>query len=152
MDKTIVTAFLIIAGIISAIFVFNAIYPAIQQSSDAMTSMERRMDERLQSQVQIVHATTSGSDVLVWAKNVGTKRVIGIEACDVFFGPQTNYSRIPYGTGNPHWEYLVENNTEWLPTGTLRIIIKGYSPLASGQYYVKVILPNGVSDEYFFSW
>ncbi len=75
MDKTIVTALLVMAGVISAVFVFNSIYPAIVQSSDAMTSMERRMDERLKSQVTVIHATGSGGNALVWVKNVGSLRI-----------------------------------------------------------------------------
>ena len=152
MDKTIVTAFLVIAGVLSAIFVYNAIYPAIVQSGDAMTSMERRTDERLKSQIEIIHAAESGSDVRMWVKNVGALRIAAVEACDLFFGPEGNFSRIPFGTGNPHWEYAVENDTEWNPTATLRITIVGYSPLASGRYFAKMVLPNGVSDDFFFSW
>jgi archaellum component FlaF (FlaF/FlaG flagellin family) len=152
LDKTIVTALLVIAGVISAVFVFNSIYPAIVQSSDAMTSMERRMDDRLKSQVEIVHAAKSGSQVFIWAKNVGSTRIIGVESCDVFFGPEGAFSRIPYGVGTPHWEYGVENGTEWTPTATVKITIVDYSPLLSGRYFIKFVLPNGVSDEDYSSW
>jgi hypothetical protein len=76
------------AGVISAVVVFNSIYPAIIQSSDAMTSMERRLDERLKSQIAIIHAAQSGGNVLTWVKNVGAVRVAAVEACDVFFGPE----------------------------------------------------------------
>jgi hypothetical protein len=71
---------------------------------------------------------------------------------DVFFGPEGAFSRIPYGVGNPHWEYAVENGTEWIPTATIKITIVGYSPLSSGRYFVKLILPNGVANEDYFSW
>jgi hypothetical protein len=152
LDKTIVTALLVIAGVISAVFVFNSIYPAVVQSSDAMTSMERRMNERLKSQVEIIYAAKSGAEVLIWAKNVGATRIVGVESCDLFFGPEGAFSRIPYGVGSPHWEYVVENGAEWTPTATLRIIVIGYSPLSSGRYFAKIVLPNGVSDEYYFSW
>jgi archaellum component FlaF (FlaF/FlaG flagellin family) len=152
LDKTIVTALLVIAGVISAVFVFNSIYPAVVQSSDAMTSMERRIDERLKSQVEIVHAAKSGTQVLIWAKNVGSLRILGVESCDVFFGPEGAFSRIPYGVGTPHWEYVVENGTEWMPTATAKITIVDYSPLSSGRYFIKLVLSNGVSDEDYISW
>lgn len=152
MDKVIVTALLVMAGVISAVFVFNSIFPLMAQSGDAITSMEGRIDERLKSQIEIIHAVKSGSDVLVWVKNIGSLRVAAVEACDVFFGPEGNFTRIPYGTGIPHWEYGVENDTAWNPTATLKITIVGYSPLTSGRYLVKVILPNGIADDYFFSW
>jgi hypothetical protein len=149
VDKTIVTALLVMAGVISAVFVFNSIYPAIVQSNDAMTSMERRMDERLKSQVSIIHATGSGGNTLVWVKNVGSLRIAPVEACDVFFGPEGNFARIPYGAAAGQWQYMVENGTEWNPTATVKITIN--SDLAPGtRYFFKIVLPNGVADEDFF--
>ncbi|HLF26151.1 MAG TPA: hypothetical protein VJG32_07435 [Anaerolineae bacterium] len=152
MDKVIVTAFLVIAGVISAVFVYNSIYPAIVQSSEAMTSMERRVDERLKSQVEIIHAVRAGSDALIWVKNIGSLRNVAVEATDLFFGPEGNFARIPHAAGAPHWEYVVENDDAWNPTTTLRITIPAYAFSGSGtRYFVKVVLSNGVSDEYYFS-
>jgi hypothetical protein len=150
LDKTIVTTFLVIAGIVSAVLIFNSVYPALVSSSEAMTSMERRMDERLKSQIQIIHATGLGSNTLVWVKNVGALRVSAVEACDVFFGPEGAFARIPYGGPTaPYWTYTVENGSEWNPTTTIKITIN--STLTPGvRYFVKVVLPNGVSDEYYF--
>ena len=152
MDKIIVTGLLLIAGVISAVFVFNSMFPVIAQSSDAMVSMERRADDRLKTQIQIIHASQAGSDVVVWVKNVGSVRIIGIDSSDLFFGPQGNFDRLPYGVGAPSWQYQVENDTDWNPTATIRITISGYAPLDSGRYFVKLVLPNGMSDETYFSW
>lgn len=152
MDKTIVTALLIIAGVISAILVFNSIFPAITQGSEAMSSMQRRADDRMNTQIEIIHAMRNGNEVLVWVKNVGDLRIAPPESCDVFFGPETNYVRIPYNTGNPHWTYMLENDTEWRRTATLRITLHYLAPLPSGTYFVKVVLPNGISDELYISW
>ncbi|MDY6875193.1 MAG: hypothetical protein SWK90_03185 [Chloroflexota bacterium] len=156
MDKTIVTALLIIAGVVSAVLVFNTIYPAVIQSSDAMTGRQRRIDERLNSQVEIIHAAPYGvlliDTVFVWAKNVGSSRIAAIENCDVFFGPDGAFYRVPYGTGASHWTYEVENGARWDPTVTLKITLDLEDNLDDGErYFVKVILPNGVSDEYYFS-
>lgn len=152
MDKIIVTALLLIAGVVSAVFVFNSLFPVITQSSDSMVSMERRANDQLQTQIQIVHATKTGNAVVLWAKNVGSVRILGVSSSDLFFGPQGNFARVPYGVGTPSWQYQVENDTDWNPTATIRITISGYSPLESGRYFVKLVLPNGVSDETFFSW
>ena len=154
MDKTIVTALLIIAGVVSAIFVFNAIYPAIQQSGDAMTSMERRIDDQMKSEVQIIHAARSGADAVIWIKNVGTTRIVGLEnSSDLFFGPEGNYVRLPYGgTATPHWSYTIENDSEWKPSATIKITVSGFLFLAPGtRYFVKIVTPNGSSDELYFS-
>ena len=152
MDKTIVTALLVIAGVISAVFVFNSIYPAIVQSSDAMISMERRMDERLKSDIQIIHASKSiTTTTLVWVKNVGSLRVAPVEACDIFFGAEGNFVRIPYGTGDGEWQYTLEGAAaEWTPSATVKITIK--TALTPGvRYFIKIVLVNGVSDESYFS-
>ena len=151
MDKTIVTALLVIAGVISAVFVFNSIYPAIVQSSDAMISMERRMDERLKSDIQIIHASKSiTTTTLVWVKNVGSLRLAPVETCDIFFGPEGNFVRIPYGTGAGEWQYTLENAAEWTPSATVRITINT-NPESGKRYFIKLVLVNGVSDESYFS-
>jgi archaellum component FlaF (FlaF/FlaG flagellin family) len=157
LDKTIITGLLIIAGVITAVLLYNAVYPAVIQSSDALTGRQRRIDERLNSQIEIIHVAPWGvsnvKTVYVWVKNIGSSRVEAIEYCDVFFGPEGNFSRIPYSTGDPHWTYQVENDTEWNPTATLKITIDYTGEtLTSSRYFVKVTLPSGVSDEYYFSF
>ena len=152
MDKIVVTALLLMAGVISAVFVFNSMFPVITQSTDAMVSMERRADDQLKTQIQIIHTIQTGSTVVVWVKNVGSARILGVDSSDLFFGPQGNFARLPYGVGSPSWQYAVENGTEWSQTATIRITITGYSPLDPGRYFVKLVLPNGISDESYFSW
>ena len=60
MDKVIVTALLIVVGVISVMMMFNALYPLIGQNADAMSAMQSRMDERLKSQIEIIHAAKIG--------------------------------------------------------------------------------------------
>lgn len=153
MDKTIVTGLLIIAGVVAAVALYNAVYPAVVQSGDALTSRQRRIDERLHSQIEIIHAVpygVSSNVAYVWVKNVGSSRVTAIQSCDVFFGPEGDFSRIPYGEGQSHWTYDLENGDEWDPTATLKITID-YKDTLAGRYFVKVVLPNGISDEDYFS-
>ena len=152
MDKTIVTALLIIAGVISAIAVFNAILPAVTQSGDAMNNMERRIDDRMQSQIEIIHATRSGTNVLIWVKNVGNRKIAPPGDCDLFFGPDGNFTRIPFSTGAINWTYTIENDTEWRQGATLKIVINNYPSSAVRTYFIKVVLPNGISTETFASW
>jgi hypothetical protein len=152
LDKTIVTALLVVAGVVSAVVFFNALFPVITQSSASMASMERRMDDRLQTQIQFIHGSLSGTDVVLWVKNIGSVRILSPQSSDLFFGPQGNFVRLPYGTGTPHWEYVVENDTEWNPTTTIKITVVGFSPLSSGRYFAKLVLTNGISDEYYLSW
>lgn len=167
MDKAIVTTFLIMIGMATAVLLFNAVYPAVVESSDAMASMAGRADARLKSQVQIVHAAgeldgdgwwqdTNGNgafDVFTWIKNVGSVRIIPLEHTDVFFGPEGNFTRIPHqseATGYPYWSGQIENGAQWTPTATVKITIHYAAALSSDRYFVKVITPNGVFDEHFF--
>jgi hypothetical protein len=167
LDKTIVTTFLIIISMVTAVLLFNAVYPAVIDSSDAMVSMTNRADQRLKSQVEVIHATgeldkdgwwqdTNGNgdfDLFVWVKNVGSTRIVPIEGTDVFFGPEGNFVRIPHQSeagGYPYWTAVVENAADWSPTATVKITIHYGAALASDRYFVKVIIPNGVADEYLF--
>jgi hypothetical protein len=152
LDKVIVTALLVLAGIISAVTFFNAVYPAIGQSGDALANMQGRVDERLKTEIKIIYAAPSNGQVQVWVKNIGSLSILSPEAGDLFFGPEGNFSRIPYGTGTPHWEYTVENGGDWSQSHTLQINIVGYAPLNPGTYYCKFVLSNGISDDYFLSW
>ena len=157
MDKAITTALLIVAGVICMIFVFNSVYPMINRSSSAMVSMAETIDERMKSRINIVHAanTANRTTVYLWVKNVGTSRIVSVDETDVFFGQEDDFSRIPYtddaGGTYPRWTYTLENDTEWLTSATLKITITYSSDPGAGTYFAKVIIPNGISDEYFFS-
>ncbi len=166
MDKVITTAFLIIVSVVASVVLFNAFYPAVLESSDAMISMKSRVDERLKSQVEIVHASgelDSGGawqdvngdgrfNVFLWAKNIGAVRIAAIERTDVFFGPEGNFARIPHeseaGGNFPYWSWSLENDSDWNPTATLEITIHYSSALSTGRYFGKIVAPSGVADEY----
>ena len=135
-----------------SITLFNAVYPAIGQGNDAIANMQYRISDRMKSQIDILHAAQASGIVTIWVKNTGDARIVGVDSSDLFFGPEGNFVRIPYGTGSPHWEYLVENGTDWIPRATLRIVIYNFSPLSSGRYYIKMTLPNGISGEDYTSW
>lgn len=139
------------------ILVFNSVYPMVNSSSQAMVSMAEQVDERMKSRINIVHAASSSNrtSVYIWVKNIGTQRITGIDDCDLFFGQQTEFERVPYLEdalgGFPRWEYELENNTEWKTSATLKITVTYEIDPGSGTYYIKFILPNGISDEYYLS-
>jgi hypothetical protein len=157
VEKAITTALLIIAGVVCMIFVFNSVYPMVNRSSQAMVSMAEKVDERMKSRINIVHAANSSNrtTVYLWAKNIGTQRITGIEDCDLFFGQEGDFERIPYKgeveDTYPRWEYSLENDTEWQTSATLKLTITFSSDPGAGTYFAKLIIPNGISDEYYFS-
>ncbi len=170
MDKVLSTVLLVVAAVVCVTLVINAVYPAIMSSTGAIGSASARMNERMRSQIEIIHAageldedgvwqdTNSNNyfDLFVWVKNIGAEPVVDVERCDVFLsGNQTIWAWIPhadYAEGQfPQWDYAIENGAEWGPTTTLRIEISYESPLPSGQYRVKTLIPLGISDDYYFS-
>ena len=157
MDKAVTTALLIIAGVVCMIFMFNSVYPMINHSSEAMTSMSQQVDERMKSRISIVHAAASSDrlTVYIWIKNVGTQRILDVKQSDLFFGKETDFNRIPYvddaGTSYPRWSFSVENDTEWQTSATIKITITYTIAPPTGTYFAKFIVPNGIYDEYYFS-
>jgi archaellum component FlaF (FlaF/FlaG flagellin family) len=153
LDKTIITAFLIIGGVVAAVLIYGAVYPAVVQSGDAMTSRQRVINDRLRTGIEIIHATGDGSNGLIWVKNTGSTTLAPIDKCDVFFGPEGDFTRIPYGegAGNPYWVGELEDAERWSPAATLRITVVYGQSILEGRYFVKISTPNGVSDEYWFS-
>lgn len=157
MDKAITTALLIIAGVVSMVFVFNSVYPMVNRSSQAMVSMADKIDDRMQSRVSIVHTANSADrkSVYLWVKNVGSARIVAIGESDLFFGTEDNFERIPYvddaGGSYPSWQYSLENGSQWLSSVTLKITITYQTDPGAGTYFMKMVIPNGISDEYYFS-
>ena len=157
MDKAVTTALLIIAGVVSMIFVFNSVYPMVNRSSQAMVSMAQQVDERMKSRINIVHAANTADrlSVYLWVKNVGTQRILGVEDSDLFFGEETDFQRIPYvddaGASYPRWSYSLENDTQWQTSATLKVTITYTSDPGAGTYFAKFIIPNGISDDFYFS-
>ena len=157
MDKAITTALLIVAGVVCMIFVFNSVYPMINRSSDAMVSMAEQVDERMKSRINIVHAANNSTrtEVYLWIKNVGTQRIVNVEASDLFFGEEDDFDRVPYyadaGETYPRWNFELENDTAWETSATIKVTITYSSDPGAGTYFSKFIIPNGISDDYYFS-
>jgi len=165
MEKIIVTVLLLMAATVSALLVFNAVYPAVGKGGAAVGTMADSVSDRVLSQIDIIHASgeldsdgayqDTNSDgyfnVFVWVKNVGSSRILAVGDSDVFFGEQGDFERIPYvndaGGSLPSWTWSVENDSEWGPTATVKMTIYFSSPLTSGSYLLKVTSPNGVTDE-----
>ena len=150
----------------------NSVYPAISRSGNAIIRSAARVDDRIETQISIIYGTgeldangdwqdtdnDSFFDVLIWVKNVGASRILGIDQTDLFFGKAGEFARIPHvddaGGGYPSWSYKVENGTEWKNSVTVKLTIHYTSPLASSTdtYLAKVIVPSGGYDEHHFSF
>jgi flagellar protein FlaG len=149
---------LTIAAIVAIVAVVNAVLPSVSRTSGALISASSSVEDRIASQIEIVHATgqTTSPNADVWVKNTGAATVEPVTRVDVFFGPQDNFQRITYGDDSsctaPCWYYSIENSSTWEPTATLHITVKTTANLSSSTtYYLKVVTPNGISDSKFFT-
>ena len=161
---------LTIAGVTAAGAILNVVYPALSRSSSAVITASAKVDDRLKSDIEIVHTvgeldsngafsdTNSNGffEIFIWVKNVGSTRIFSIPKTDVFVGKTETFTRIPHQSEleagqYPRWGDSIENSTEWDSKATLKITVTYGSTQPQGNYDVKVIIPNGVSDEYLFS-
>ncbi|MDY6892329.1 MAG: hypothetical protein SVO26_01245 [Chloroflexota bacterium] len=170
MDKALTTILLVVAAVVCVTLVINAVYPAVTTTSGALGGASARMNERIRSHIEIIHAAgeldndgqwqdtneDSNFDIFIWVKNVGSEPVDDIERCDVLLsGNDTVWAWIPhvdYADGEyPRWDEEIENGDEWGTATTVMIEVSYDETLSPGEYNVKVLIPNGISDDYYFS-
>ncbi len=146
------------AGIVAIVAVINAIMPEVSRTSSTLIGTAGVIEGRIGTQIEVIHA--GGQDAAttadVWVKNVGASTIDAPEQMDVFFGPEGDFQRIPYGTSSscsaPCWYYEIENDTSCRPTATLHMTLKLSDALATGTvYYVQVVAPTGATDAKYFT-
>ena len=151
MDKIIVTVMLIIGGVVASFAIFNGIYPAVQRSGAAIISASDTMNDRIQSDIRIIQVNVNATTADAWVKNVGSSEIDAVSNSDVFFGPEGDFSRIPFGNSTsplPYWNYQLEGtDSQWRPTDTIDITIHLASLSTPDTYMLKVIIPNGIFDQ-----
>jgi archaellum component FlaF (FlaF/FlaG flagellin family) len=158
MDKVLITVLLVVASLLASSIVVNTVLPSVQRAGGDVAAVSARVSDRIRSDVRIVEtaAVSGGTEVQIWAKNVGAVTIANPDRLDVFFGPVGDFQRIPpcaQTGGEPTcWEAAIENDTKWTPYATARITIRAASPLQAGNdYVVTVVLPTGVIASTVFS-
>lgn len=122
-----------------------------------MVSMADTVDERMKSRINIVHAANTADrlSIYIWVKNVGSTKIAPVDDCDIFFGQEDDFARIPGAAealgGSPNWDYEIEKGDQWDPKVTVKITITYTVDPGAGTYYIKVVLPNGITEEYYFT-
>jgi len=144
---------LIIGGVIVSLAIFNGLYPAITSSSSAISDATNKVNDRIESRIEIIQVSHSDAEIFVWIKNTGASTIDGIERSDLFYGPEDNFSRINYGgVVTPDWSYSIEGGfSTWDPMNTCKFTIELPGVLTTGSYMVKFVIPNGIYDSTTFS-
>ncbi len=148
MDKAITTTLLVIGSLIATVILMNAVLPALANGSNALEVANVRSVDRIKTDVVIVFATgnTSTAEFVLWAKNVGLTTVEDIEKSDIFLTSPTGVQRIPFGSssGTPYWDHVIENDTTWTQTATIRITLHMAS-VSTGLHSVSIVVSNSTN-------
>lgn len=152
-SEAITTAMFLIAAVISAGVLINAVFPVIYSLSGTISSSSHAVDERLSTDIRIVATyASSGSDTArIWIKNVGTGRVAmtEIDKADVFLGAEGDFIRLTHSASlsDGTWNYTIleDTNGQWDPGETL--YIEGTTSKIPGRgdvVYFQFVLPTGI--------
>ena len=157
-EAAITTAIITIGCVICASILVSAIYPAMHRASSSVISTGAKLGDRIETSIDIIAVANQSSYEYVWVKNTGSAEIHQIEKSDVFFGEINEFQRIPFNSSPsapaPSWKYSIENDDgdgRWDIAETLKITINTSATITAGDYYVKIIVYNGVSDEDKFS-
>ncbi|NIA10031.1 MAG: hypothetical protein GWP10_09955 [Nitrospiraceae bacterium] len=158
--ETISIAMITIASVICAATFITSTFPAIARTHEPIISAVDTINDRIETDITIIHETTSsdGKIAYIWVKNVGNNRIHPnlIVNSDLFFGPDGDFMRVEYhetGSPAPCWNYIIENGGDsWGQGETIKVMINTTDdPVTSGEYFVKFIMYNGISDEDYFT-
>jgi len=152
-SEAITTAMFLIAAVISAGVLINAVFPVIYSLSGTISSSSHAVDERLSTDIRIVTTYASGNSntARIWLKNIGTGRIATteIEKADVFLGAEGDFIRLSRSTtlseGTWRYEILEDTNGQWDPGETL--YIEGMTskiPSSGDVVYFQFVLPSGI--------
>jgi len=156
-----VEAIITIAVVVGASALAYAFTAGASTLTATYIESQRAESVKVKTAVKVVFAANSSeTEVRVWVKNVGLTWMAGdlVARGDVFFGPSGNFTRIPHyeeGMAPPYWTYEIAEDLDgdgvWDPSETIVITIVLSEPLQPGEYYVKYVTYNGVSDCMWFS-
>lgn len=151
------TAMFLIAAVIAAGVLINAIFPVIYTLAGTISSSSHTVDERLSNDVKIVttYASNDSKCAEIWLKNVGVARIppSEINKADVFLGAPGDFNGltlIKSGAPKNQWTYkILENppgNGYWDPGETLHVTAHSDKIPKEGEVvYIQFVLSTGLS-------
>ena len=148
MEKSITTGLLIIASIVAAMALVNAVIPAAGKSSSALLMANADAADRIRTDVEIIHASGNATTnkIIVWVKNIGSNDIPLVTASDVLVDKPGGVSRLGYvsGCSSECWDYEIEGGgSDWTNTVTVKFTLS--TSVIAGVYTVTVSVYNAVS-------
>lgn len=153
-SDTFTTALFLIASIVAAAVLINAVFPVIYTMTGTFSSSSHEADQRLRTDFKIIntYAGTSGTDI--WIKNLGTNRISSAEInqSSVFIGAPGDFESIAKKTGDlggNGWDYVIldDTNAYWDQAETLHISVESDKiPTSNGEVvYFQFVSGKGVA-------
>ncbi len=159
-SEVISSALLMIATVVAAVALINAVFPSIYGMSGSITTMTYNVNDRMKSDVKFIYETTDQSyNLTAWLKNTGETQIITstFNNTDMFYGDASGVMKRATlnSTSAPCWTYSIENDNEngrWDPGETIRVDIRSDEPFAPGnRYKLRMVLYNGAFCEDYFT-
>jgi flagellar protein FlaG len=153
-QNTITTAILIIAGVIAAAALINAMFPAVYGFSGSVSSVSEASGDQMKTDFTIISEgldPSVSSTLHVYVKNTGRLIIASsnLAKTDVYFGNGTNLYKCKYDASSPSWQYSIQDGNgdqHWNPGETLDVAISAvnYDFMADRQI-VRLVAYNGVT-------
>jgi archaeal flagellar protein FlaG len=148
-ESILLIASLTIAGIFASMVISKS--STVQSLFATQTQVQRDI---MLTNIKIVYVNANADNNIVkaYVKNIGINPIVSLDSVDVYFGELNSLSKIPYNTTSaPKWIYSDSSNT-WNPKQTRELVITlDYNLQTNKTYMLKVVLHNGIADEYIFS-
>ena len=147
-------AILIIASVIVAGTIAGVVLSQIGVFQSTITETTTSQQDKLLTKIKIIFASNStDTEAEIWVKNVGKNPITTLDKVDVYFGPVGSVDRYAYsvGGGDGSWEYDAGIINVWQQMDTLQLNLTETSLAESTTYEIRVITPEGISDDYIFS-
>jgi len=150
-SETIVTAILLITGVVAAGILASVIFPAVSTMAGSVSSSTHAADQTLRTDIAIVNtfALNNTNQAQVWLKNTGSTRIspASLNMSTIFVGNSANIGTVKLNDPSNGWTYDILDNTNgyWDPGETLHITaISSRIPSDSGdEVYFQMVLSDG---------
>jgi flagellar protein FlaG len=152
-SDTFTTAMFLIASIIAAAVLLNAVFPVVYTMTGTFSQSSHEADQRIRTDIKIINSFAKSGVAQVWMKNIGTNRISynEINMSDVFIGAPGDFESVPLrdgALGGNGWSYRVlEDTNNWWESGeTLHLTAESAKiPSVKGDIvYFQFVSVNGV--------
>ena len=154
MDKVIVTALLVVAGVTAAGVAVATLTPVMTKSSSAVVDKSKDTSEKIGTDVKIimVHPNATDNDkIQAFVKNVGSVNIIPISESNLYVenADGSTFYAPPYNVagGDNTWQFTPATPLYLGPGETITIDVDLPADLiATNSYVFTYITPNAITD------